>query len=493
MGENPYEKDANGEEERGVETPLEEKTAESAPTEEKKRSKNPYVNGNSPVDVKAEQKRTRTAHYISAIAIALCTFLFGLLIGQAFIDPEMRTLMRVKNKIQKEYYKEITDEAFYDAVYKTINESLLDEYSHYMSAEEYSEATAEGKGKRSGLGLVFRTADAAGAPQMYITRVCGNSPAENAQIRDGGYLTGFGDSETAITESVVFDEFAAYLEEKEDDETFYVRIQTDGESKMYPLRKSEYVESYAFYRSNATAYGFGGKDATEQQVKGEPLAFLPDDTAYIRLVQFNGAAATEFASLMKVFQQENKKHLLLDLRGNGGGYLDIMLKIASYFCKNTTDGKPVVAIADYGDHRESFSASGNAYDDYFSEDSRICVLADNATASASECLIGCMLDYGTISYGDICLLERSGVAKTYGKGIMQTTYPLVLGGGAVKLTTAEILWPKGNCINGRGILPADGALTATENDNSEAEISSAWQTLFASTAKSERNGEIGVL
>ena len=487
MGENPYEtkeetrEDAQNKDE-GFATPSPQKP-----------SKNPYVNGDFPADVKTEQKRSRVAQYISAIAVAICAFLFGLLLGQAFVEPEMRALMRVKNKIQKEYYQEISDEAFYDAVYKAINENLLDEYSYYMSAEEYSATTEEGKGKRSGVGLVFRTADAVGNPQMYITRVCGNSPAENAQIRDGGYLTGFGDKETEIRDSVIFDEFADYLSGKADGENFYVRIRTGEESKIYSLMKSEYVESYAFYRSKTTAYGFGGKDATEMVEKGEPLASLPDDTAYIRLVQFNGAAATEFASLMKTFRQEGKKNLILDLRGNGGGYLDIMLKIAAYFCKDSADNKPVVAIADYGDHRESFSAAGNYYDDYFSKDSRICVLADNATASASECLIGCMLDYGTIAYGDLCLIERDGVAKTYGKGIMQTTYPLVLGGGAVKLTTAEILWPKGNCINGRGVLPMDGALTAAEKENADAEIAAALEVLLAPKKEETKNGDLGVL
>ncbi len=90
------------------------------------------------------------------------------------------------------------------------------------------------------------------------------------------------------------------------------------------------------------------------------------------------------------------------------------------------------------------------------------MLANYNTASASECLLGAMLDYGTIGYGDIYLSEIDGVARTYGKGIMQTTYYDYDGGYANKLTTAQIYWPLSDtCIHGRGILPEDGANTVT--------------------------------
>jgi C-terminal processing protease CtpA/Prc len=171
---------------------------------------------------------------------------------------------------------------------------------------------------------------------------------------------------------------------------------------------------------------------------------------------------------------------VLDLRGNGGGYLDITLEIASYFCKNSDKRKPLVAVADYGEKTEKFYATGNCYNEYFSAESRIFVLADNQTASASECLIGCMIDYGAISYADICIAQRGEEVKTYGKGIMQTTYPLTgIYGDAVKLTTARICWPVSNrCIHGRGIVLADGVKTIAENINFEEETKNAVLVVF---------------
>ena len=163
---------------------------------------------------------------------------------------------------------------------------------------------------------------------------------------------------------------------------------------------------------------------------------------------------------------DGKTDLVLDLRGNGGGYLDIMQEIASFFCKNARSSSPVAAIAKYGNGKvEEFTATGNFYTRYFKQESRICVLADGNTASAAECLIGCMVDYGATTYADICLISRGGVAKTFGKGIMQTTYLLSpVKKDAVKLTTAKMYWPVSNtCIHGRGVLAEDGTKVALED------------------------------
>jgi carboxyl-terminal processing protease len=206
---------------------------------------------------------------------------------------------------------------------------------------------------------------------------------------------------------------------------------------------------------------------------------LNDETAYIRLTQFGGNAGTAFKKVMALFKAESKKNLILDLRENGGGYLDVMREIASYFCKGATEKKPIVAVADFGEKKQVYKATDNLYNEYFSNESRICVLADSGTASASEALIGCMLDYGAVGYGDVCLAERNGVAKTYGKGIMQATYFVGAQKDAIKLTTAEILWPiSETSIHTRGILPQDGAKTVSEGVNDQIELESAINALF---------------
>ena len=101
--------------------------------------------------------------------------------------------------------------------------------------------------------------------------------------------------------------------------------------------------------------------------------------------------------------------------------------------------------------------SENRYDEFFTDSTRIFVLADEFSASASECLIGAMVSFGAVDYADIFVRKEGGVAKTYGKGIMQTSY-VSPQGSALKLTTAEIFWPNGKSIHGVGVTEKDGAV-----------------------------------
>lgn len=425
-------------------------------------------------------KKRKILFGVFAVALAGFCFFCGFLVSRLTLDGEMRSLIRLKNTIQAQYYDEVTDEEFYGAVFAGINENLLDPYSKYMTADEFAQLQSEGAGNRSGLGLVFLIENAAGEAQMLVTRVCGNSPAEKAGIKAGEYLVGFGVNQSEMQESVEFEEFSAFLDERQTDEAFYLRVQAQEGARNVQIAKAEFVENYVFYRTSTTAYRFAGDSATTLVESGEPLPLLPENTAYIRLTQFNGEAAEEFKKAMDLFKTQGKTNLVLDLRDNGGGYLHIMQSICSYFCKTSDENKPIVAIADYGERRENYRANGNYYNEYFSAESRICVLADSSTASASEALMGCMLDYGAISYGDICLSERAGEAKTYGKGIMQTTFPFgLINCDAVKLTTAKILWGASqNCIHGRGILEADGTLTVAESYVGDNEINEAITKFF---------------
>ncbi|MGN1052574.1 MAG: S41 family peptidase, partial [Candidatus Scatosoma sp.] len=254
----------------------------------------------------------------------------------------------------------------------------------------------------------------------------------------------------------------------------------ESDARVVKVYKAEFIENYVFYRSDVSSYVYLGEDA-EETVKGEPLASLPADAAYIRLTQFNGNAAKEFDAAMARFKADGKKRLVLDLRENGGGDLDVLRSIASYFCKNSDKSRPAVAKAVDREGKEySFKATDNLYDEYFGADSKAYVLADANTASASECLIGCMLDYGCIDYNNICLSYRNGEAKTYGKGIMQTTRTRYLWTSeAIKLTTARICWPlSGTCIHGTGVTEADGTHTTAENYAPDGEITAALAALL---------------
>lgn len=435
---------------------------------------------NATMPVANQQKRSKkraVGRALLAIGLAVVFFGMGALVFWLSLDSEMRSLIKVKDTIDRRYYQEIEDEKFYGAVFSAINNEVLDRYSCYMTTDEYAASNSDMAGERSGLGIVFSTQAEDGSQQLAVIRVCGNSPAEQAGLRAGDYVVGFGKDQTALKDSVAFDELSAFLETCKTGENFFIKVRTGAADKVLTIAKAEYVENHVFYRSATSAFGFTGTDATVKTAVGEPLTCLDEETAYIRLRQFGGKAVEEFEQAMEIFRSEKKKNLVLDLRDNGGGYLDVMQEIAGFFCKNTS-GKPVVAIADYGEKQEKFHAKRNVYDEYFQADSRICILANGNTASASESLMGCMIDYGATKYADVCLTEWDGVAKTYGKGIMQATYYLGLKKDALKLTTAEIKWPSGNSIHARGVLSTDGTKTVKGEGLDETELVHAIEALF---------------
>ena len=432
-------------------------------------------------------KKTKTwrlvASIVAVVAIAAISFSIGLCVSWFSLDSEMRTLIEVKKKIDKDYYEEISDERFYGALFDTINNELLDDYSEYMTAEEYVALAKSLLGNRAGLGLVIATQTDDGEKQMLISRVCGNSPAEAAGIKAGSYVVGFGATESEMITSQDYEVFSAFLQEYSEGKKFFLRVSENGVERTLQISREQYVENLVYYRSKQTAYSFAAENRSEPLATDDLLSCLAEDTAYIRIIEFTGNAAQAFTNAMQIFKAEGKTNLVLDLRGNGGGTLSIMQSISSYFCKNSTEKKPVVAIADYGEKTEKFRAPQNVYYNFFTENSRIVVLADEGSASASECLLGTMLDYGAIGYEDICLTENAqGVAKTFGKGIMQTTEVLsFVRGDAIKLTTARICWPlSNNCIHGIGILSTDGNGTKSvaRDYNGDNELLAALEKLF---------------
>lgn len=436
----------------------------------------------APVDDLAPPKKGK-GKKIALRALALVgAFLLGVLTCYFSFDSEFRALSRLKKAVQSNYYEKVSDKEFYDVLFKAVNENLLDPYSAYMNPDEFADYQTEATGEWSGIGITFLVKDEKGNDCLQVADISGNSPAEHAGIKVGEYVLGFGKTAEEIKQNVKFKDFSEFLDGFKAGEPFFVCVSDGTNSRTVSLSRKAFIENYVFYRAKTSAYRFTGSTATTMEDYDGVLSVLDEKTAYIRLKQFNGGAVEQFRQAMNKFKAENKIDLILDLRENGGGYMDILQEISSYFCKSSQAKNPLIAIARERDGDEDrFHASGNVYKKYFSETSRIRVLADNQTASASECLLGVLLDYGACSYSDICLSKRGGEAKTYGKGIMQTTYPLsLINPDAVKLTTAKILWPKSeNCIHARGLLPEDGCKTVEEHYVGDTEIINAWQ-LFQS-------------
>ncbi len=426
---------------------------------EDKNEKDEFFNSPSEPDATQEiKKRKRMRRVIcvfSALLIAVAAFWGGWLGRYYSLDEEVRTFLWALEVSEKNYYKEIDEKELYEQLYAVLD---LDPYSKLYSPDEYKEYVRKGQGQNFGVGvsLVDEPTEKGEIPRVFL--LVENSPACRAGVRKGMYVLGFGESEgslkTGNSQALV-----NFIGGAGGDFLLRCSFGTDGsDAKIFKMRRESYQAAFVRYRDSETSFCFRGDGKPLLTESNEPLAGLDGKTAYIRLDEFSEGAAEQFKECLFKMKERGREHLILDLRTNGGGFLDVLCEIAAHLMRNARENSPIVAKAVFRDGTEkTYRANGNDFNGYFTKESKVYVLADENTASASECLIGALVDYGTVSYENIYLRENDkGIAKTYGKGVMQTHFTNA-SGAAMKLTTAEIVWPSGRSIHGRGVLPGDGA------------------------------------
>ncbi len=401
--------------------------------------------GGRPAEGAARKRRIATA--LTAIALALLFFAVGWFAHWLSLGGKGRSLLWAIRTAEREYYREVDEEKLYDDLFDVLS---LDPYSEYYTRAEYKAVLGsnEGKGADTGISVL-------GDP-LRVMRVVGGSPAERAGLSDGMYILRMGAEETSLAagDLAALQALVAAHPEK-----FFLECATTKEgtdAKVYALSSGDYRVSYCEYRDAEGS--FRADPAEELSLRGtdRPLA-LPEHCAYIRIDRFYGTAAEEFERLLSLMKERGKSDLVIDLRLNGGGYLSVFQDIAANLLRNADEARPVVAYArSRSGKEERYRAPKNNFSKYFSADSKVYILADENTASASECLIGALVSYGTVPYENIFLRKEGKVAKTYGKGIMQSSFTDPEG-NVLKLTVAEIYWPNGTSIHGKGVVEADGA------------------------------------
>ena len=175
---------------------------------------------------------------------------------------------------------------------------------------------------------------------------------------------------------------------------------------------------------------------TREDVQPPTVVFkmLPDDIGYIWVMEFGRATPSEFDTAVARLREGGAKALVLDLRNDGGGYVNSALDISSRFIAD----KALLTVEERGVPARTYDAQGDP-----SVTLPVTVLVNQYTASASEITAGALQDDG------IGMLVG---ARTFGKGVMQTLTPLP-DGAAIKITTAHYLTPNRRDINLRGIDP----------------------------------------
>lgn len=339
-------------------------------------------------------------------------------------------------------------------IVKNFVDNLLidDDYAFYYSNEEYEKIMSEGKGKYEGIGINLYS------NLPFVFSVAGNSPAEKSGLKKmDKVLRARASGQSEFTNFLTSNDVLEFFESNANVNSFEMVIERAGEGeKTITLSPESYIASYVEYYDNQNSVRLlsnNGEKPKITEFEEENNLILDDETAIIVFKAFEGDASSQLKEVLEYFYKKGKSKLILDLRDNGGGYMSSLKEVASCFIYNEGKSKSLITTVEESKGYTKYYTCGNNFNTQLKN---VVVLANENTASASECLIGAMLYYGDANFSiDNLLIEFNAERKnysTYGKGIMQTTYKL-LSGGALKLTTARIYQPdEKTCIHDKGIV-----------------------------------------
>ena len=350
----------------------------------------------------------------------LSIFILGFLIGahgkrtvpggdDKEIYQYLKTFSDVIDLVKKNYVEEVKDKDVVYAAIKGILESL-DAHSSFMPPEMYKEMQSETKGEFGGIGIEITIKD--GFPTV-ITPI-EDTPAYKAGMKSGDHIIKI-DGKPTKNMSLVD----------------VVKLIRGAKGK--PVTLTVVREGFTAPKDYRVV-----RDVIV--VKSVKFRMLEDDYGYIRIAQFQERTARDLDNALKELVKSNKskplRGVLLDLRNDPGGLLEQAVEVSDKFIEEGL----IVYIEGRKKDDKAMKFNARKNDDYLGP---LVILVNEGSASASEIVAGALQDH-----------KRAIVvgAKTFGKGSVQTVFPLG-DGSAVRLTTAKYFTPKGRSIQAEGITP----------------------------------------
>jgi carboxyl-terminal processing protease len=298
--------------------------------------------------------------------------------------------------------------------------SELDPHSVYISEKEVQDMNEPLQGSFDGIGISFNIFH----DTLMVIQTIPGGPSEKVGLMAGDRIIYVDDSLIAgkgITNQIVFKKLKG-----EKGTLVKIRILRKGEKGLL---------DFNIIRDKIPLFSL---DASYM---------INDKTGYIKLSRFSATTTEEFVEALTKLKSNSKfENLILDLRGNGGGFLKAAYEVCDQFLDN---GKLVVYTEGLKNPRKDYIATSEG----ILEKGKLIVLIDGGSASASEIVSGAIQDWDR----GVILGRRS-----FGKGLVQQQYSYI-DGSMVRLTTAHYYTPSGRCIQ----KPYTKGVAEYENDYSE--------------------------
>ena len=308
-------------------------------------------------------------------------------------------------KLDENYLEELDDNELLDGAYHGLVSAVGDKYTRYYDEEEYRQYRESSSGQYVGIGVTVRLSETGGAE---ITIVEETGPACEAGLSVGDIIIGADGTDLTPL---------------------------DLEAMVSLIKGEEGTKVKITYLSAAT-----GKEETvevtrrtieSQTVESE---MLEDGIGYILIDSFDGVTADQFKSALEDLKSKGLKGLIIDLRDNPGGRMDVVQEVTN----ELVPAGIITYTEDKNGNREIYDSTDDPYLNL-----PLVVLVNGNSASASEIMAGAVQDRGVGTLVG---------TTTYGKGIVQVTTSFD-DDTAIKVTMAKYYTPNGNYIHQSGITP----------------------------------------
>ena len=328
--------------------------------------------------------------------------------GKADMYSKVELFSYALTTIQSEYVDEKTPK---DLIYGSLKGMLssLDPHSQFLDPQGYKELKTETQGKFGGLGIEITIKD----NLLTIITPIEDTPAWDAGLKAGDHIVKIGKD---VTRDMTLDDAVKKL-----------RGDPGTEVTITILREKEsLIKDFTITRQIIHV----------QDVKAPHV--IDEHIGYVRLTEFREDSYKELHEAIKKLKDQGADSLILDLRNNPGGLLNVAINIAEDFIPA---GQTIVSTKGRHPSQDSLAKSGNTNGDFL--DLPMVVMINEGSASGSEIVAGALKDNKrAVTVG----------TKSFGKGSVQSVIPMPDGSG-LRLTTAKYFTPSGVCIHGIGITP----------------------------------------